>query len=239
MLALIAAGALVLLWFFRSVRAKERAGKEPLLSTGLFRNRTSNLSLVTQNIQWLLLIGVSFVVAAYLQVVRGYDAIQTGVIFTAATVGLLASSLAAERLARRRAQRTLIMAGFLVTIAGIGVLLAMVIGSPSVWAFAPGLLLIGLGLGLMLTPSVNLVQSELHRGAAGRDLGSLAQRLQPRLVPWHRDRRHHPGRRHHGHASACLRARDDRSGRGRRGRAPGRGVPASDPCSGRRPAPRA
>jgi Na+/melibiose symporter-like transporter len=68
MLALIAAGALVLLWFFRSVRAKERAGKEPLLSTGLFRNRTSNLSLVTQNIQWLLLIGVSFVVAAYLQV---------------------------------------------------------------------------------------------------------------------------------------------------------------------------
>jgi MFS family permease len=107
MLALLAAGALVLAWFFRSVRAKERAGKEPLLPTVLFRNRTSNLALVTQNIQWLLLIGVSFVVAAYLQVVRGYDAIQTGVIFTAATVGLLASSLAAERLAGRRAQRTL------------------------------------------------------------------------------------------------------------------------------------
>jgi Na+/melibiose symporter-like transporter len=171
MLALIAAGALVLLWFFRSVRAKERAGKEPLLSTGLFRNRTSNLSLVTQNNQWLLLIGVSFVVAAYLQVVRGYDAIQTGVIFTAATVGLLASSLAAERLARRRAQRTLIMAGFLVTIAGIGVLLAMVIGSPSVWAFAPGLLLIGLGLGLMLTPSVNLVQSSFTEELQGEISG--------------------------------------------------------------------
>ena len=29
----------------------------------------------------------------------------------------------------------------------------------SVWAFTPGLLLIGLGLGLMLTPSVNVVQS--------------------------------------------------------------------------------
>src|SRR4029453_5508062 len=72
MLALIVVGALVLAWFFRSVRAKERAGKEPLLPTVLFRNRTSNLALVTQNIQWLLLIGVSFVVAAYLQVVRGY-----------------------------------------------------------------------------------------------------------------------------------------------------------------------
>ena len=128
MLALLVAGALVLVWFFASVRAKERAGKEPLLSTGLFRNRTSNLGLVTQNTQWLMLMGVSFVVSAYLQVVRHYDAIQTGVIFTAATVGLLASSLAAERLAKRYAQRTLILAGFIVTIAGIGVLLAMVTG---------------------------------------------------------------------------------------------------------------
>ena len=101
MLGLVVAGALVLLWFFASVRAKERAGEEPLLSTSLFRNRTSNLGLVTQNAQWLLLTGVSFVVSAYLQVVRGYDAIQTGVIFTADTLGLLVASLAAERLAKR------------------------------------------------------------------------------------------------------------------------------------------
>jgi MFS family permease len=171
MAGLLVVGVLVLAWFFRWVRVKERAGQEPLLSTGLFRNRTSNLGLVTQNTQWLLLMGISFVVAAYLQVVRGYDAIQTGLIFTAATVGLLASSLGAERFARRRPQRTLIMAGFLVTIAGIGVLLAMVVGSPSVWAFAPGLLLIGLGLGLMLTPSVNVVQSSFPEERQGEISG--------------------------------------------------------------------
>jgi Major Facilitator Superfamily len=174
LLGLLVVGALVLAWFFRWVRVKERAGQEPLLSTGLFRNRTSNLGLVTQNAQWLLLLGVSFVVAAYLQVVRGYDAIQTGVIFTAATVGLLGSSLGAERFATRRAQRTLIMVGFAVTIAGIGVLLAMVIGNPSVWAFTPGLLLIGLGLGLMLTPSVNVVQSAFPRRARARSRGCRA-----------------------------------------------------------------
>lgn len=171
MVGLIAAGALVLLLFFRSVRAKERAGKDPLLPTELFRNRTSNLGLVTQNAQWLLLMGVSFVVSAYLQVVRGYNAIETGVIFSATTVGLLVSSLAAERLAKRRAQRSLIMAGFIVTIAGIGVLLAMVIGSPNVWAFAPGLGLIGLGLGLMLTPSVNVVQSSFGEDLQGEISG--------------------------------------------------------------------
>ena len=171
MITLIVAGALVLTWFFLSVRAKERSGREPLLSTSLFHNRTSNFGLVTQNAQWLLLTGVSFVVAAYLQVVRGYDAIQTGVIFTAETAGLLVASLAAERFARRRAQRTLIVAGFCVTIGGIGLLLLMVIGSPSVWAFAPGLLLIGLGLGVMLTPSVNVVQSSFPEHQQGEISG--------------------------------------------------------------------
>ena len=171
MLSLIVAGVLVLWWFFVSIRAKERAGKEALLSTRLFRNRTANLGMATQNVQWLLLTGVSFVVAAYLQVVRGYDAIQTGVIFTAETVGLLASSLAAERFAKRRQQRTLIVAGFAVTIAGVGVLLGMVVGTPSAWAFAPGLLLIGLGLGLMLTPSVNVVQSSFSDALQGEISG--------------------------------------------------------------------
>lgn len=158
-LALIAAGSVVLALFFASVRRKERKGQQPLLSTAVFRNRTSNLGLITQNTQWQLLLGTSFVVAAYLQVVRGYDAIQTGVIFTAATGGLLITSLSAERLAKRYTQRSLILAGFAVTIAGIAALLALVIGSPNVRAFAPGLLLIGLGLGLGLTPSVNVIQS--------------------------------------------------------------------------------
>ncbi|MGW9085828.1 MFS transporter [Streptomyces yangpuensis] len=171
MAGLLVLGALVLLWFFRSVRAKERAGGEPLLSTSLFRDRTSNLGLVTQNIQWLLLMGTSFTVAAYLQVVRGYDAIRTGVIFTAATLGLLATSLAAERLAQRYTQRVLVMTGFVTTIVGIALLLALVGGSPNPWAFAPGLLLIGLGLGVMLTPSVNVVQSSFPEERQGEISG--------------------------------------------------------------------
>jgi Na+/melibiose symporter-like transporter len=109
MIILLAAGAAFLAWFFLHIRARERTGREPLLSLALFRNRTSNLGLVTQNIQWLILMGTSFVVAVFLQEVRGYNAIETGVVFTAATVGILVSSLAAERLAKRRSQRGLIM----------------------------------------------------------------------------------------------------------------------------------
>jgi MFS family permease len=158
-LALVVLGGLVLAWFFLATRAKERAGREPLVSLSLFRNRTSNLGMVTQNAQWLLLSGVSFVVSAYLQVVRGFDAIETGVIFSATTLGLMGASLAAERLARRAPQRDLILAGFLITIAGVALLLIMVRETSTAWSFVPGLLLIGVGLGTMLTPSVNVVQS--------------------------------------------------------------------------------
>ena len=171
MASLMAAGALLLLWFFVHIRAMEHKGEEPLLSTSLFHNRTSNLGLVTQNIQWLILIGTSFVVATNLQVVRRYSAIETGVIFTAATVGILVSSLAAERLAKKHPQRSLIIAGFIVTLCGILLLLAMVNGSPSPWAFAPGLLLIGLGVGVMLTPSVNVVQSSFPDAQQGEISG--------------------------------------------------------------------
>ncbi len=132
MAVFLAVGAAFLVWFFLYIRSQERAGKEPLLSTELFKNRTSNLGLATQNIQWLLLMGTSFVVSVFLQTVRGYNAIETGVVFTAATIGILVASLAAERLAKRRPQRTLIMAGFVISIAGVGLLLALVGASRSV-----------------------------------------------------------------------------------------------------------
>jgi MFS family permease len=171
MAVLLVVGALILAGFFAWVRRRERAGKEALLSTGLFRNRTSNLALVTQNVQWQLLMGTSFVVSAYLQVVRHYNAIQTGVIFTAATLGILLSSLAAGPLARKYRQRTLILAGFVTAIAGVIVLLAMVKGHPGAWYFAPGLFLIGTGLGVMLTPSVNVVQSAFPENLQGEISG--------------------------------------------------------------------
>ncbi len=168
---LIALGVAFLIAFFAYTRRRERAGKEPLFSLSLFRNRVSDLGLITQNIQWLLVMGITFVVSVYLQTVRDFNAIKTGVIFTALTAGVLVSSLGAARFARRREQRTLIIAGFVLTVAGIGLLLALVREAGSVWAFVPGLLVCGLGLGVMLTPSVNIVQSAFSEKQQGEISG--------------------------------------------------------------------
>jgi MFS family permease len=171
MLILIAAGAVILAGFVAWIRHQERVGKEPLLETALFRNRTSNYALITQNIQWAMLMGISFAVSAYLQVIRHYSPIKTGVIFTSATVGVLLTSLAAGRLARRFAQRTLILAGFATTTVGVLVLLLLAKGHPSPWYSVPGLFLIGVGVGLMLTPSVNVVQSAFPEDKQGEISG--------------------------------------------------------------------
>ncbi|HEX5546508.1 MAG TPA: MFS transporter [Ktedonobacterales bacterium] len=155
----VAIGALILLWFFLHIRSFERAGKEPLLASRLFRNLTSNLGLVTQNVQWLIMQGSFFVISVFLQTVRGYSALETGLILSSATVGILLTSSIAGRLAKRRPQRTLIIGGFVVTIAGTLLLILLAGVTTNTLAFLPGLFLIGAGVGVMLTSSVNVVQS--------------------------------------------------------------------------------
>jgi hypothetical protein len=94
---------------------------------------------------------------------------------------------------------------------------ALVGASSRVVAFAPGLLLIGLGLGVMLTPSVNVVQSSFPRSFRARSR-AVTRCVESRVVFRRRDSRHDPrlrsrlGKRdlHRGNAHPCG-PRPDRS----------------------------
>ncbi|HTZ45019.1 MAG TPA: MFS transporter, partial [Jatrophihabitans sp.] len=167
---IVAIGVLFLLCFVLHVRFAERKGKDVLLALRLFGNRLANLGLGTQVIQWLVLQGAFFVVSVFLQERRHFSPIETGLMLTPATIGILVSSARAERLAQRRPQRWLIVAGFVVTTVGMVLLLALVRPTSSVWTFVPGLLLMGLGIGVMLTSSVNVVQSSFP----DRDQGDIS-----------------------------------------------------------------
>jgi MFS family permease len=165
------AGSLVLAGFFWHVRSWERAGRAPLLSTKLFRNRTSNLGLTTQTIQWLVMQGTFFVVSVFLQQVRGYSAIETGLVLTAATAGILLTSMLSGRLAKRYPQRTLVWSGFAITIVGMVELLLFARAHSGIGTFIIGLFLIGAGVGAMLTASVNVVQSSFPEQEQGEISG--------------------------------------------------------------------
>src|SRR3954462_4251951 len=156
---LVLIGLIILAAFFLHVRARERADRTPLVSPSLFGNRTSNLGLLTQPLQWLVLLGSSFVISVYLQQQRGYSAIQTGLMLLPATIGVLLASAAAQRMAGRHSQRRLIRLGFGRTVVGFALLALIRVDATAVWPFVPGLFVMGVGVGIMLTASVNLVQS--------------------------------------------------------------------------------
>ena len=155
----VAIGVLILAWFFIHLGRRERAGKPPLFATRMLRAKISNLGLITQNMQWLVLQGTFFVVSVFLQTIRGFSAIQTGLALTPTTIGILLASAAAPRMARRRAQATLIRAGFWLTFAGFGLLALFARVDSNILSWAPGLFVLGAAVGIMLTASVNVVQS--------------------------------------------------------------------------------
>ncbi|WP_433383913.1 MFS transporter [Actinoplanes sp. CA-142083] len=155
----VLAGLAVLVFFLRYLALRERSGKVPLLAPRLFRNRTSNLGLSTQLVQWLIMQGSFFVISVYIQQVRHYDAIHTGLLLTPATVGVLLASAIAGRMARRRPQAILVRGGFVLTTIGMVLVPLLVREDSAVWTFVPGLFLMGFGVGVMLTASVNVVQS--------------------------------------------------------------------------------
>ena len=184
----VAIGALFLLWFFLHVRSRENKGKDVLLPLRLFRNRVANLGLGTQTIQWLVLQGCFFTVSVYLQEVNHYNAVKTGLMLTPATIGILAASALADRFARRHPQRWLIIAGFMVTAVGMILLLALVRANSGIVTWIPGLLLFGVGVGTMLTSSVNVVQSSFSDDDQGeisglsRSVSNLGSSLGTALV---------------------------------------------------------
>ena len=163
-------GAVFLLGFFLHIRSRERKHRDVLLPLRVFRNKVSNLGLGTQLVQWLTLQGSFFALSVYLQEVNGYSAVQTGLMMTPAMAGLLVTSAGADRFARRHPQRWLIIAGFTVTAAGMVLLLTLVRAHSAVWTWIPGLLAFGAGIGVMLTSSVNVVQSSFGE----RDQGDIS-----------------------------------------------------------------
>ena len=164
---LVAIGLGLLLLFGLHILRSEKKGNEPLIPSRLFRSRVTNLGLITQNAQWFLMIGTTFVVSVFLQVSRGYSAIETGLVLTPATAGILLASFRIAIMLRKFSERAVIRAGFVTALVGIVLFMLLANNGSSALLFAPGLFFIGLGCGAMLTASVNVVQSSVQADDQG------------------------------------------------------------------------
>jgi EmrB/QacA subfamily drug resistance transporter len=152
----------------------------PLLDPRLFRVRGFATGSASLFLQFFALFGFFFVALQYLQLVREYSALVSAVALLPAAVVMMPLSTVAATLADRYGQRLVGAAGLLVAAGGFAVIASMQTGS-GLMQFELGLVLIGAGAALAMTPATNAIVSSLPQAKQGvasavndtaRELGS-------------------------------------------------------------------
>ena len=143
-----AAASLVALGAFALV---ERRSRDPLVPPRLLANRNLATAVAIAFLFWATFGSVLYFLTLYLQDVRGYDALETGVGFLLPTAVVVAGSALAGRIATRFGLRRTLVAAL-----AIGALGALALGlamSPngSYAALIPGLILLSIGDGVVFT----------------------------------------------------------------------------------------
>ncbi len=188
----------------RSVGAASRAArpKTRLLHLGLFgipALRGGAAMLLAQN---LILMGIFFCVPLYLQVVQGFDALETGVRMLPASVGLFVAALAGSRLAARFSARTLVRTGLTIVLLSTLMLLAVVEPELDTAWFLAAMAVLGIGMGLSVSQLGNVVQSAVSDAdrseAGGIQNTAHAARFRGRHGPARRRPHHRADRCVHG-----------------------------------------
>lgn len=172
----LAAAPVLLGIFIAHQRARAAHGQTPLLDLTLFRQRAFSAGLLTQFAFWCGQASFFLVLALFLQQGRGLDPLQAGLVFTILATAYLVTSLGAPKLTVRYG-RNLIAVAALVLAAGHALLAAAAHFSGSDGSIAwlvPGLLLVGAGMGLAITPLVSAVMANTDAHKAGSVSGLLS-----------------------------------------------------------------
>ncbi|HEX4009628.1 MAG TPA: MFS transporter [Solirubrobacteraceae bacterium] len=151
-------------------------GGAALLPGVLFRSRGFAAGLIAQLLFWCGQASFFLVLALYLQMGRHLSALHAGLVFTILAVAYLATSMRAPALTERHGRRVL-AAGTLVLAAG-HLALALAVGDVgiggSVAVLTPGLILVGAGMGLGITPLTSLIMATTGPEHMGATSGVLA-----------------------------------------------------------------
>ena len=141
---------LFLIWLFLHWEAHMvEQRKEPLVDPALLRNRQLTGGLTMFFFQYLVQMGVFFVVPLYLSVALGLSALQTGARILPLSLTLLAAAILIPRLLPNVSPRRVVRLGVLALFAGAVVLMAALDADAGAEIVTIPLLLIGLGMGAL------------------------------------------------------------------------------------------
>ena len=163
-LALGAATLGLLVAFF----AREARAPRPLMPLRIFRSRPIVAANAIQMLSVAGMFGMFFLGALYLRRVLGYDALEIGLAFLPATVGMGTLSIGySDRIFMALGPRRTLFAGLTLILAGLALFAIAPVHANYLLRVAPSLLLLGVGAGTAFPALMNVAMT----GATQQDAG--------------------------------------------------------------------
>ncbi len=166
-----AIGVLSLAIFWRHERSRARSGAPVLVDPALFAIRSFAAGNVAALVVSLGEFGVLFVLPLFLQGVRGFSALGTGVLLLALAGGSLVAGGLTPQLAQRVSARTVARTGLALEFVGLVVLGLVISPSVSGLDLVPALLVYGLGVGLATAQLTGVILADVPVQASGSASG--------------------------------------------------------------------
>jgi EmrB/QacA subfamily drug resistance transporter len=148
--------------------------KVPMVDFSFFRSRTFVGANIVAFIVSFSMLAMFFFLALYMQNIRGYTPLEAGVRFLPSTALVIVMGPVAGRLADRVGPRPLMTLGLL-TVSGALFWLSHVTVSSGYGALLPGFMLMGVGIGLTMSPMSTAAMNSVEQTKAGVASGILSQ----------------------------------------------------------------
>ena len=158
------AGSAVLLAAFI---ARERRAAHPMLDVRLFRNPRFSAASGAVTVSFFTLFGFIFLITQYMQFVRGYGPLSTGVRLLPVALSVGAGSVAGTALAVRAGTKLIVTTGLVAMAAFYGWVAVTTSATLSYGIIAAQMVLYGIGMGLTSAPATESIMGVISRAKAG------------------------------------------------------------------------
>lgn len=167
----IGMGIIFLILFFLWEKRVEDQGNTPLVSLGLFKNRTFTAGVVTTAIVSLGQVGLIFTLPVFLQAVLKLDALNTGLALLPLSIALLIMAPLSGILSNKIPPKIIILTGLFLGVVASVILRSTISVDTTTASLIPGLLLYGAGMGMVMAQISNMTLSAVSVQQAGEASG--------------------------------------------------------------------
>ena len=169
---LIVFGIIVLYYFYKRQVMLEREKRNPLLKVSMLKTKVLRSGLAVLSGQYFITASIFFILPIYLQMVLGYDALQTGKRIFPLSVAIVLFSAIGSKLISKYSPKQIVRGGQIALIAGVLLLTGAINPQMKGTLFASALFIVGTGLGLLVSQIGNVTMSAVDESESS-EVGGL------------------------------------------------------------------